>query len=148
MKTLKAMLVLTAFGIALQSVAINPQSDMTDTLTGLDPARYNDIPKYDKNGNVHIKGKINDYSPQSGTSAFNVNSWDRVTGRDVISIVNINDDGSFSGDAQLAYPQYAYLKGAINKTVFFIPGDTIEIETTTRTVKSKNGTRGSAEYFF
>lgn len=100
-----------------------------DSWTGL--SRYDDIPRYDLRGNVHLKGKINDYSPRAGANTFTVRTTDQPTGNQRMNLVEISPDGSFDCDIEVTHPQYAYMQGAATGKLFLIPGDTLECVTTT-----------------
>lgn len=161
MKTKRLIFAICTIGITLHSFAIDtkvdqapphviPASTFFDShsagkWTLENASTYKEVPCYDWDGSAHLCGKIHNYSSQSGITTFNVRAKDCVTGKEQITVVNIQPDGSFHEDVKVNHPQYVYLTGIIRREVFLIPGDTIEIATTTKTNRSPS--TKSAAYF-
>lgn len=102
----------------------------TESWSGLDPKRYADMSFYDKDGMVHLLGRITDYSPRYGFSTFSVRTKNDFIDEQKVNVGNINPDGTFELDIPLPYPQYDFFKmGEIYKNLFLIPGDTLSIVT-------------------
>ncbi len=131
---------------------IDPKSLFSDTPTDdwkdFDPMRYKDIPYYQENGKAHIKGKLHDYHPVAGFTTLNVYTNNQITGSRGKQTENLNPDGTFEFDLNIDYPQYSLFKigDQVAKDVFVIPGDTVEIVTTTET-DFLNYTTGFRKYF-
>lgn len=112
----------------------------SEVWTGLDHKRYADKAFYKKNGTTHLKGRLMDYSPRRGVTAFSIRTENELThDRSKVSVGDINPDGSFEIDVPVAYPQYSYFSlGNIQKGLFLIPGDTLSIETCMSTTPDSN----------
>ncbi len=149
----------SALGIHLDEKDTTPLPTMIDPNTlfettsydkwkGLDPAHYKDIPFYQENGKAHIKGKLHNYHPAAGFSTLNVYTENYITGAREKITENLNQDGTFEFDLSVDYPQYSTIEiGEIPaKDVFVIPGDTIELVTTTET-DFLNQRTGYRKYF-
>lgn len=145
-----------ALGINLDEKDITPPPAMFDvkklfgtTSTGewggLDPLRYKDIPFYKENGKAHIRGKLHNYNPVAGFTTFNVYTKNQITGARDKQTETLNPDGTFEFDLNVDYPQFSLfdIGNHAAKNVFVIPGDTIEIVTTTEAdfLNSKTGLR-------
>lgn len=92
--------------------------------------RYADMNFYDRDGMVHIRGRITDYSPRYGVTTFSVRTKDDFSDNDKMNVGNISPDGTFETEFPLTYPQFDYFRlGNISKNIFLIPGDTIYITT-------------------
>ncbi len=116
--------------IITYSDILKNKSQESETWTGLDPQRYSDLGFYDKEGMVHLRGRIIDYSQSLGVSTFSVRTKNDFTDEEKTNVGNINSDGTFALDIPLAYPQYDFFKlGEISKNIFLIPGDTLSIVT-------------------
>ncbi|MDE5849116.1 MAG: TlpA family protein disulfide reductase [Muribaculaceae bacterium] len=116
--------------------------------TGLDPTRYTDIPFYKEQGKAHIKGKLHDYHPVAGFSTLKVYTNNFITGTRDVQTENIDPDGTFEFDINVDYPQYCLLEmgDMPSNDVFVIPGDTIQLVTTTQTDFLNPG-KGFRKYF-
>ena len=115
--------------------------------TGLDPDRYPDIPYYTEGGSAHVRGKINNYSTLCDFSTLTLNTYNNITGRKDVNLGEIHPDGTFAFDVKTDYPQYSYLiMGNMGKEVFLMPGDTLDIVTTTVT-DFTNRSDGYLKYF-
>lgn len=148
-----------ALGINLKEKYTNEPPEMIDpkTLfdtassnkwTGLEPNRYRDIPFYKEQGKAHVKGKLHDYHPVAGYSTLKIQKNNVITGsRDVLT-ENLNPDGTFEFDLNVDYPQYCTLVigDMPSNEVFVIPGDTVELVTTTQT-DFLNPANGYRKYF-
>lgn len=111
---------------------------------GIDPKRYKDIPGYDESGTVHIRGKLNDYTSRCGQTSLSVDTRNWVNGKENVGLLKIREDGTFSGDIPLAYPQFGLIMGVINTEVFLMPGDTLDLVTTTLASFKSGSMRGQA----
>ncbi|MDE6552673.1 MAG: TlpA family protein disulfide reductase [Muribaculaceae bacterium] len=133
-------------------VMIDPKSlfdtDSSNKWTGLDPTRYTDIPFYKKQGKAYIKGELHDYHPRAGYSTLNVYTENYITGSRERQTENIDPDGKFEFDINVDYPQYCTLEigDFPSNDVFVIPGDTIELVTTTK-ADFLNPGKGFRKYF-
>lgn len=110
--------------------------------TGLDPDRYPDIPFYSEGGSTLIRGQINNYHPNYHFKTVTLSTFNYVNGKNNVNVCDINPDGSFDLNVKLDYPQYSYLEmGDHGQEVFLMPGDTLNIVTTTLTdyTNSKDG---------
>lgn len=110
--------------------------------TGLDPDRYPDIPFYSEGGSTLIRGQINNYHPNYHFKTVTLLTFNYVNGKNNVNVCDINPDGLFDLNVKLDYPQYSYLEmGDHGQGVFLIPGDTLDIVTTTLTdyTNSKDG---------
>lgn len=115
--------------------------------TGLDPKRNPDIPFYTEGGTTHIRGKINNYHPLHDFTTITLPTDNYVNGKNNVNIGEINPDGSFAFDVKVDYPQYSYfLMGDRGKEIFLMPGDTLDIVTTTLTDYT-NPKDGYLKYF-
>ncbi|MDE6696211.1 MAG: TlpA family protein disulfide reductase [Muribaculaceae bacterium] len=119
-----------------------------DEWSGLDPKRYKDIPFYQENGKAHVKGKLYDYHPAAGFSTLKIHTNNFITGSRDNLTENINTDGTFEFDLNVDYPQYCTLQigDMPSNDVFVIPGDTVELVTTTHT-DFLNEANGYRKYF-
>ena len=115
---------------------------------GLDPDRYRDIPFYKEHGKAHVKGQLHNYHPAAGFSTLNVYTNNYITGAREKQTENLNPDGTFEFDLNVDYPQYCMLKigDMPSKDVFVIPGDTVELVTTTES-DFLNPKTGFRKYF-
>lgn len=115
--------------------------------TGLDPDRYPDIPFLTDGGSTHIRGKINNYSTLCDFSTLKISTYNNITGREDVNLGEINPDGTFAFDVKTDHPQFSYLiMGDSGKEVFLMPGDTLDIVTTTLTDYTNPG-NGYLKYF-
>lgn len=116
--------------------------------TGLDPGRYKDISFYQEKGKAHIKGQLHNYHPTAGYSTINVYIENYITGLREKLTENLNSDGTFEFDLNVDYPQFSTLMiGEMPaKDVFIIPGDTVELVTTTQ-ADYLNPRTGFRKYF-
>ncbi|MDE6381224.1 MAG: TlpA family protein disulfide reductase [Muribaculaceae bacterium] len=130
MKTTRLLPILCLTCIALSAYAVEPTTEWN----GFDPERYADMKFYDGKGVAHIRGRITDFSPNSGVSTFSIRTINDFTHEQKVNIGDINPDGSFGIDIPLAYPQYDFFQlGNISKDIFLIPGDTLSIVTSSST---------------
>ncbi len=131
---------------------IDPKSLFGSTSTeewgGLDPSRYKDIPYYQENGKAHIKGKLYNYHPVAGFTTINVYTKNQITGARDKHTESLNPDGTFEFDLNVDYPQFSLfdIGEQTAKNVFVIPGDTVEIVTTTE-ADFLNPKTGLRKYF-
>lgn len=108
----------------------------SETWTGFDPARYADMDFYTPDGIAHVNGRIIGYTPESGINILNINIQNDVTSNQKINGIDINPDGTFSADIPVCYPRFTDLKfEQFVKRLALIPGDTVNIVTTTEIVK-------------
>ncbi|MDE5795441.1 MAG: hypothetical protein K2I08_12060 [Muribaculaceae bacterium] len=148
-----------ALGLNLDEKDSTPTPEMFDPKTlfgtsssdvwkGLDPDRYKDIPFYQEKGKAHIKGQLHKYHPAAGYSTLNVYTENYITGSREKLTENLNPDGTFEFDLNVDYPQFSRLViGEMPaKDVFVIPGDTVELVTTTQ-VDYLNPQTGFRKYF-
>lgn len=114
---------------------------------GLDPRDYSDMNFYEK-GNVHIKGVINDYSPESGFSTLMIGTRNMLTDHRQPLAPTINPDGTFAFDVAIDYPQFSTINiNNVFSEIFLNPGDTLNIVTTTKTALDKKRGKPGREYF-
>ncbi len=114
---------------------------------GFDPKRYADMSFYKKDGTTNLRGRITDYSPRAGFTAFSVTTNDDFTHHEKVNVGKINSDGSFEIDLPVPYPQICYIKiGQISNNLFLIPGDTLSIVSCIATVPDIN--HGTAPEYF
>lgn len=113
-----------------ESDIIGNNRKTTETWTGFDPARYADLPFYTPGGTAHVRGRVIDYSPRAGISAFSLTTEDNFTNQRKVNTGTINPDGSFEIDVPATYPQFNYFElGELHKNIFLMPGDTLSMVT-------------------
>ncbi|MCI8997867.1 MAG: TlpA family protein disulfide reductase [Muribaculaceae bacterium] len=110
----------------------NSKEKSAERWTGVEPSRYADMSFYKKGGVAHVKGKIDKYTPRTGFSTITVRTQNDITDEEKMNLGNIKHDGTFAFDVPLDYPQYACMVvGDIVKDILLMPGDTLDIVTTT-----------------
>lgn len=119
-----------------------------DKWTGLDPSRYRNIPLYQEAGKAHVKGTLHNYHAATGFSSLKIHTNNHITGLRDVQTENLNPDGTFEFDLNVDYPQFCTIEigGLPSKNVFVIPGDTVELVTTTQ-ADYLNPETGFRKYF-
>lgn len=123
-------------------------SECKDKWEGLDPCRYRDIPYYKEHGKAHIKGRLYDYHPAAGYTTLKMHTNNFITGSRGTQTENLSPDGTFEFDLNVDYPRFCILEigNLPPNEVFVIPGDTVELVTTTQT-DFLNPRAGYRKYF-
>lgn len=108
--------------------------------TGVDPDAYASMDFYIPDGIAHVKGRIIDYTPESELTTFTIKTDNSVILSQKVTAVDIAPDGTFSADIPLAYPQFSTVKFETEiRNLFLVPGDTVNIVTTTNKSQQNTG---------
>lgn len=96
----------------------------------IDPYTY-------QGGKVHISGRLTSSNPEIAVPKLTVFYLsDKILRRNMHTQVNIADDGTFVADITVPHPLFSFTEDFDGK-LFFLPGDTLEIEADVATEKMR-----------